>query len=142
MDFNSDEKQRPQVGVGVLVFKDRQILLGERIHAHGSGTWCPPGGHLEFGETPEDCAVRELEEEAGLIAEKTITGPWTNDYFESKGKHYITLHVIVREFQGMPLVKEPDKCSRWEWFPLDELPSPLFLSLDNLLEKYSLLDIR
>ncbi len=45
------ENKRPKVGLGVLIFKDGKVLLGKRKGAHGEGTWCPPGGHLEFGET-------------------------------------------------------------------------------------------
>jgi 8-oxo-dGTP diphosphatase len=138
MKSNTDKKKHPKVGVGVLVVKENQILLGERINAHGSGTWCPPGGHLEFGESPQDCAARELEEEAGLIAKEVILGPWTNDFFESEGKHYVTLYTLVPEFKGIPFVQEPDKCLRWEWFEYDNLPSPLFLSLSNLINTYSL----
>ena len=57
---------RPKVGIGVLVFNDlNQLLLGRRTSAHGEGEFGPPGGHLEFGESFEDCAIREVKEEAG-----------------------------------------------------------------------------
>ncbi len=131
----------PRVGVGVLVMKEGAVLLGERINAHGAGTWCPPGGHLEFGETPEECAARELEEETGLVAKEVVAGPWTNDFFEIEGKHYITLYMIVPEFKGTPVVKEPDKCLQWKWFECDRLPSQLFLSLSNLLKETSLFEL-
>ena len=123
---------RPKVGVGVLVIQEGKVLLGERINAHGSGTWCPPGGHLEFGETPAQCAKRELEEETGLIARDVEVGPWSNDIFREEGKHYISLIMLVRDFEGTPHVTEPHKCRRWEWFDLDDLPEPLFLTLINL----------
>lgn len=128
----------PRVGVSVLVIKEGQILLGERINAHGSGSWCPPGGHLEFGESPIECAKRELKEETGLTAHHVIEGSWTNDYFEREGKHYITVHMIVKEFEGVAEVQEPEKCLSWQWFDWEELPSPLFLSLVNLTKKHSL----
>ena len=133
-----ETRERPKVGVGVLVVHEEKILLGERIYSHGAGTWCPPGGHLEFGESPQDCAVRELEEEAGLIAEEVVMGPWTNDLFKSEGKHYITLYMVVTRFSGALSVREPEKCLRWEWFAWDNLPSPLFLSLSNLVKKTTL----
>lgn len=134
----SKTQAQPKIGVGILVLKDNKILLGERVNAHGSGTWCPPGGHLEFGETPQDCTARELLEEVGLIAKNIISGPWTNDFFEVEGKHYVTLYMIVTEFEGTPSVQEPDKCLSWNWFDYSDLPSPLFLSLKNYLERYSL----
>ncbi|MBI2476733.1 NUDIX domain-containing protein, partial [Candidatus Uhrbacteria bacterium] len=40
---------RPKVGVGVIVWRDCEVLMQERIGAHGAGTWSFPGGHLEFG---------------------------------------------------------------------------------------------
>lgn len=131
-------KAVPRVGIGVLVINNGKILLGKRINAHGSGTWCPPGGHLEFGETPQACAARELEEETGLIAENTVSGPWTDDFFEQEHKHYITLYMVVSKYSGSLEVKEPNKCLNWEWFPFDQLPSPLFLTLSNLMQKVPL----
>lgn len=138
MGSSSQVQRYPRVGVGVLVFKENQILLGERRNSHGAGTWCPPGGHLEFGESPQDCAVRELEEETGLIAEEVVRGPWTNDVFEQEDKHYVTLFMTVTHFTGVPSLMEPEKCLGWEWFDLDDLPSPLFIPFSNLIKAYPL----
>ena len=123
---------RPKVGVGVLVIQNGQLLLGERVNAHGSGTWSSPGGHLEYGESPIQCAIRELKEETGLVARDVVSGPWTNDFFEAEGKHYITLFMVVKRFEGMPTVMEPDKSLSWKWFDCDDLPQPLFLPDRNL----------
>lgn len=138
-NFNPDK--RPKIGVGVLVFKDNHLLLGKRINAHGGNTWCPAGGHLEYGETPIQCAKRELFEEAGLIANKVIQGPWTNDVFEKEQKHYVTLFMIVTEFSGTLENKEPDKCLGWGWYPIDNLPSPLFQTVQTCLENHSMQDL-
>ena len=57
-------KRIPRIGVGVIAENsDGLMLLGKRKNAHGEGDWEPPGGHLEFGETPIECAIRELKEE-------------------------------------------------------------------------------
>lgn len=50
-------------GVGVLVVKDDKILCGTRVKQR---TLCGPGGHIEDGETPEEAAVRETQEEFGI----------------------------------------------------------------------------
>ncbi len=52
--------ERPKVGVGVIVVKEGKVLLLQRKNSHGSGTWCFPGGHLEYGESLEECAKREV----------------------------------------------------------------------------------
>ncbi len=48
----------PKIGVGVLIIRDGKLLLGRRKGSHGAATWSAPGGHLEYGETPEACARR------------------------------------------------------------------------------------
>lgn len=121
-----------RVGVGVLVIRDGRVLLGERRGSHGSGTWALPGGHLEHGESAEICAARELEEETGLKAGRLAPGPYTTDVIEPEGLHYVTLFVVATEVTGEPVVREPAKCARWEWFRWAELPSPLFAPLESL----------
>ena len=127
--------QRPYIGVAVIVIRDGRVLLGRRIKAHGSGTWQFPGGHLEFGESIEACAERELFEETGLMIIRQHMGPFTNDYFESEGKHYVTLFVIADKTSGAVQLKEPDKCERWEWFRWGRMPTPRFLPIVNLLKQ-------
>lgn len=122
----------PRVGVGIIVIRGDRVLLGLRKGAHGRDTWSVPGGHLEFGESLEQCAVRELFEETGLGVDEVTPGPYTNDIFESEGMHYVTIFMKTRSEHGAPQIKEPSKCSRWEWFRWSELPSPLFQPIETL----------
>ena len=123
-----------RVGVGTILFKEATVLLGLRAGAHGNDTWCFPGGHLEFGETPEECAIRETFEETGLIISHVKRGPWLSDYFPENSRQYITLIMVGRYEGGEPEVKEKDKCRAWQWFPCDALPKPLFLPIQTLLK--------
>ncbi|KIW31080.1 uncharacterized protein PV07_02762 [Cladophialophora immunda] len=128
----------PRVGVGVFVLhadpndaaqpaarstaQRPKFLLGQRLGSHGAGTWALPGGHLEFGESLEECAVREVREETGLEVERVEFLTATNDVMpyepSSKvttmtrgaegdegavgvgvgvgGKHYVTIFMTAR----------------------------------------------
>ncbi|WP_076415362.1 NUDIX hydrolase [Shewanella sp. UCD-KL12] len=124
-----------RVGVGVIIFRNNRILLGERIGAHGAHTWATPGGHLELGESIEECAIRETLEETGLVVSRIKKLGFTNDIFAAEDKHYITLFVIANCEDGEAEIREPNKCLQWQWCALDDLPEPLFLPLTNLLQE-------
>lgn len=126
---------RPLVGIAVVVIKNHRVLLGKRKNSHGAGTWAFPGGHLEFGESIEDCAIREVFEETGIRIKNLRHGPYTNDFFEAEGKHYVTLFVIAEYDSGEPKVKEPRKCARWEWSVWPPALQPQFLPIKNLLKQ-------
>lgn len=125
-----------KVGVGVIIEKQNQILLGQRINSHGAGAWSAPGGHLEFGETPEQCAARETQEETGLIISEFHQGIWTNNFFEQENQHYVTLFIYGKYQGGEPKVMEPNKCKTWQWCDWDRLPQPLFLPLQHLVATF------
>jgi 8-oxo-dGTP diphosphatase len=129
-----EQLKRPKVGVGVVVVKEGKVLLGKRKNAHGDGSWSLPGGHLEYGETIEECALREVDEEVGVKIKNLRLGPYTNDIFPNEQKHYITLYVISDYLSGQVEIKEPDKCERWEWFEWNNLPEPLFIPMQNLIK--------
>lgn len=127
--------ERPKVGVGVIVKNDNgEILLGLRCNSHGEGCWAFPGGHLEAGESFVNCAAREVFEETGLEVEGLRCAGVTNDIFINEDKHYITVYMEGRLKKGELVVREPDKCREWKWFPKESLPSPLFLTISNLLK--------
>ena len=125
---------RPKIGVGVIIRRGNKVLLGKRKNSHGDGTWAFPGGHLEMNESIENCAQREVEEETGLRVQQFKKGTFTNDIFVKEKKHYVTLYLVTDLVDGEPKIMEPEKCERWEWFTWDNLPSPLFLALDDLLK--------
>ncbi len=63
------EDIRPRLGSAVIVEKDGKVLLGERNKENYRGYWVLPGGGVEWGETIEQAAVREIKEETGLDIE-------------------------------------------------------------------------
>jgi 8-oxo-dGTP diphosphatase len=127
------EGRRPFVGLGVIIIQDGKVLMGLRKGAHGAGTWGLVGGHLEWGESFESGARREVMEEVGLELGAVRFIAVTNDYFADHDSHYVTVHMAALCAHGHPLHRENAYIERWEWFPLDMLPSPLFHPLQHLL---------
>lgn len=121
-----ERQARPRVGVGVMLLREGRILLGRRLTGHGAGSygWC--GGHLELGEAPEACAVRETLEETGLMLDATDLVPQSVCNVIAYGTHYVDFAYLATRWRGTPTVREPGKVAGWEWHPLDALPEPLF----------------
>lgn len=122
-----------RVGVGVFVFRDGQFLMGQRRGAHGAGSWSVPGGHLEFGESLESTAEREVAEETGLKIKNIRFGGLTNDIFADENKHYVTIWMISDYQGGEAKIIEPDKHIDQKWCDFNSLPQPLFLPWRQLL---------
>lgn len=121
----------------VIVRRDNLILLGKRLKRYGFGQYQLPGGLVEPHETHEQAAVRELEQETGLKAKhlKYVSNFWRYDEEEKVG--YFNFAFEVTDFEGEPRNLEPNKCAGWEWFPLWNLPEPLF-ECYSILTEYSM----
>lgn len=115
-----------RIGIAVFVFKDAQFLMGKRLNSHGAGTWTVPGGHLEFGETFEETARREVLEETSITIKDVRLGALTNDMFEPEHKHYACIWMTSEYESGTVALMEPDRCIEWKWCDFNTLPAPLF----------------
>jgi 8-oxo-dGTP diphosphatase len=133
--LEKEMKNRPFVGVAVIVQKNGKVLLGQRKNAHGAGIWAFPGGHLEYREAIEACAIREVFEETNLTVKDIKHIAFTNDIFRQEKKHYVTLFVSAQYDSGDLEIKEPDKCEKWDWFHWDKYPEPMFLPLKNFIQQ-------
>jgi 8-oxo-dGTP diphosphatase len=123
-----------RVGIGVFVFKDGKFLMGQRKNSHGHGEWSVPGGHQEFGESPDETSHREVMEETSLVIQNVRFGAMTNDLFNTDRKHYVTLWMTSDYKDGVVTNMEPEKCAEWDWFDFDALPAPLFQPWQQLLK--------
>lgn len=123
----------PRVGVGIIVRKGTEVLLLRRHRTHGAGSWSTPGGHLDFGESPEECAIRECLEETGVTVTSVRFRGLTNDVFTDEGKHYVTLWMEAEYHSGELAVRAKYEASEVAWFQIGKLPQPLFAPFQQLL---------
>ena len=123
-----------RVGVGIIIHRGDDILLIRRSSSHGSGTWSTPGGHIDPGESLEECATREAIEETGVQVQNVRFRAVTNDVFEGEGRHYLTVWMEGDYQSGEASVAADYELTEVGWFPWDDFPEPLFLPLRNLRE--------
>lgn len=108
-------------------------MAGLRKGSHGEGTWALPGGWLERGESFERCALRELEEETGIGGDAILSCsvsscPPSNNVMGDV--HTVTVFVEVEIAPAAEAaLREPAKCTRWDWFAWEAIPEPLFMPL-------------
>lgn len=78
--------------------------------SHAAGTWCVPGGHLEFGERFETAPVRECFDETGININPSdvIVKGVTNDILVDENKHYVTIRPLVHVQNVQPKIMEPN----------------------------------
>jgi 8-oxo-dGTP diphosphatase len=134
---------RPLVGIAVVVVYPSRypgcVLISQRIASHGKGGYQLPGGHLEYGESFEECASRELKEETNIDCLSFKLIHVTNSIFEKEDggpKHYVTLFMRARIDDDSKLkCMEPDKNSEWIWTKWTDLKTmKLFIPLKQAVE--------
>lgn len=136
------EKKKVGAGLGVILIRDGKILLGKRhpdpdkadSAFRSAGEWCIPGGKLDFGETFEECATREVFEETGI----KISDPKIISVHNCKNEHahFMTVGVVAKRLEGEASVMEPDEITEWKWFSLKRLPRPRYFPSFMVIENY------
>lgn len=115
--------ERPICGVGVVCFKDDQVLLVKRAKPPITWEWSIPGGGQELGETTRDAALRELKEETGIDA-RLIGLIDVIDTVREDDSGRIQFHYTLVDFAAEWVAGEPvadDDVSDARWVPLAEI---------------------
>jgi 8-oxo-dGTP pyrophosphatase MutT (NUDIX family) len=110
-----------------------------RVNRAGRLEWCLPKGHLEGVETPEEAAVREIEEETGIRG-RVVRSLGTIDYwFSAEGRRiHKTVHHYLLEATGGDLSVEGDPDAEAvdvAWVPVTELPDRLAFSNERRIAR-------
>ena len=121
-------KRVDEVSAGGLVIDTTGklgLLIGRRDQKDASGKrilWSLPKGHIEEGESPEQAALREVQEETGIesVIEKSLGV--IDFWFMAGGKriHKTVHHYLFRESGGL-LAPQETEVDEVAWFPLAEI---------------------
>jgi 8-oxo-dGTP diphosphatase len=136
------ESKKPGIGIGIFAINSKKdkFLLGQSVKKQKFGL---PGGRLEFGETLEECAARELFEETNIQV-VDLTRMKRVCFFNAINKeidyHWLEFcyYVELDESEESSLKNnEGDKCYSWEWVDFDyvySIKDRLLYSLSQFLE--------
>jgi len=117
------------VSVGALIINDKsEILLNKRSKntRNEQGSWEAPGGAVDFWEKREDAIRREVKEEFDIDIKIIATLQTSDEILPKYRQHWVATTYIAKIKNGQkPKIMEPNKCDGIDWFPLNNLPSPV-----------------
>lgn len=111
--------RNPAPAAGVLLRTGANVLLVRRKFEPAAGAWCIPAGFMEYGESPERCAVRELFEETGLRARLTgLFGVYAG--FDDPRVRAVLILYTAERIGGR--LRPGDDAIEVRWWPLGRPP--------------------
>lgn len=130
------KSKRPEIGVALLIVRDKKILLSPRLKKYGYGKLALPGGHVEWMESLKTTAIRETFEETGIkLNPKHVFDlrKYTEEVHPKLGKHYVTFYLIASMPKNQePKNMEPHKHGPWNWYDPFKLPKRTWTPTKNL----------
>ena len=138
---------RPKVEIGIFVLNSKcdKILLGKRF---GEGLWTLPGGKLNFGDSFEDCAVKELKKQVKLdINSERLIEICTFNALDKKNKfHSLEIDFLLKltEKEESEVVNNDTfSFETWSWFNIEEMIDTLklFCTIQMFITKFKIKNI-
>ena len=125
--------RRPVVGIVAAAHtKDGKWLF---IRRADTGTWCMPGGTLEWGEELRDALGRELDEEAGVddLTIERVVGVYSRPDRDIRF-HAVTIVVVCEVNAPTHAPKNPAEILEAKLFATADVPRPLAMSMDDVFD--------
>jgi 8-oxo-dGTP diphosphatase len=122
-----------------LVDADGRVLLTQRPPGKTlAGLWEFPGGKIEAGERPEECLIRELKEELGIVVKEACLAPLTFASHAYETFHLLMPLYVCRRWDGMVMPQEGQalawvRPNRLRDYPMPPADEPLLPFLTDLL---------
>lgn len=120
--------------VNVFVINKNKVLLGRRANTGWmDGRLCPPGGHVEKGETPTQAIIREIQEELGVSVKQEDLEFACVAARNTSPTEYVAYEFVIRDKDYPFHNAEPEKCSELVWVDMNDLPSEIIDDFQQIL---------
>ena len=142
--YQSVKTEHPRASVAIFVVNPEnleEILIGDRFlktSIEGISEICVPGGKVDWFETVEFAAIREVKEETGLDIKIRKYIGYSDEMWLDNNIHFVCHYFIADVIGGIVTETEPTKQGNWRW--VNVLPVPKFFGnatkvlINNLLE--------
>lgn len=126
-------------GVALLVFNENQEILMQLRTDYNQ--WGFPGGAMELGESFEEVAFRELEEETNLKIDelkllKVLSGKDTYREYPNGDKLYdITGIFVIKKYHGKLKIND-NESKKLDWFNINKIPENITEHTKNYIHKF------
>lgn len=136
----TDIPKKIVVATKAIICCNGKYLLIRRSNTEetGAGTWEFPGGKLDFGESVEQCILREIREETGLTAE--ILGlAYVTDFYTSDTRKVVLINYICRADNSA--VTLSDEHTAYKWVNKEEILCEIDGGIADSLRQYNVMDL-
>lgn len=106
----------------VLLFKGDSLLLIERKNGWAEGMYSLPAGHIDGNETVTQAAIRETQEEIGVLLDPEMLEVKLVMHRRSDDCEYFDFFILAKSWGGTPTICEEEKIADLAFYPLDALP--------------------
>ena len=134
--YNADMSQTVLGSVNLFIIKGDSVLLGRRANTGWmDGRLCPPGGHIEPGESPTDAVLREAMEELGTQLRKEDVEFLCVAARNTSPNQYVAYEFAIKDKDIQISNTEPNKCSELVWVDLHALPEDIVPDFRSVIEQ-------
>lgn len=122
--------------VNVYIINNGKVLLGRRQNTgYADGKLCPPGGHVEEGETPLEATVRELKEEVGIEVDPNDLDFVCVAARNESPTAYVAYEFVLKDKDYEPTNTELEKCSELVWVDVTNLPEDVISDFAQIIKQ-------